>query len=139
MLHAARTARHSLRRAGGVHSFSKTKTHVNAKNSRKVFTTLVDATPIHTHTRMHIVSVDEGVFAFFNYLLRQTQSKFAFALKLIKAAACRALKWGRTHTQLNSALIECICVSVFMTKLGPRWHVQGQVAVKSMLKMRLRS
>lgn len=33
----------------GVPSFSKTKTHVNAKNSRKMFTTLVAATPTHEY------------------------------------------------------------------------------------------
>lgn len=39
-------------RSGG-RSFSKTKTHVNAKNSRKMFTTLVAATPTRTHTHIH--------------------------------------------------------------------------------------
>lgn len=52
--------------------------------------------------------------AFFNYLLRQTQSKFAFALKLIKAAACRALKWRRTHTHTAKLGINwmylCACI-----------------------------
>lgn len=112
----------------------------------------------YTHTCKNIARVDGGVFGFppfdivvatrvFQLFVVSNSIKFACALKLIKAAACRALKWRRTHTdtqthrhtQQYSALIECICVRVFMTKLGPRWHVQGQVAVKSMPKMRLRS
>lgn len=78
-------------RSGGP-SFSKTKTHVNAKNSRKMFTTLVAATPPHTHIHAYIQPALMEAFlgfpslilllqrAFFNYLLCQTQSNLPVLL-----------------------------------------------------------
>lgn len=159
MLHAARTARHTLRGAQwGACVLENQDTCQRQKFPQNVHNTCGCHAHTHTHTCINIASVDGGVFGFppfdivvatrvFQLFVVSNSIKFACALKLIKAAACRALKWRRTHTdthtnrhtQQYSALIECICVRVFMTKLGPRWHVQGQVAVKSMPKMRLRS